>query len=371
MLLSCLLSVALGAVAGVPSLAVSDFTSSGATSELASAVGGVAGNELARLGVFRVQTADATRVLLGVERQRQLLGCGEGCQNVDLSALLGFDFLVMGKVSKALGLPGAGATFTLELSLLEVKSGQRLSSELVSARSESALVASVGPAAVKLVGRLLQGRQGSFILSSSEAGAAVKVDGSIVGTTPLEGRRPLAAGPHLLSVEKAGYVTWEKEVRIAPDAVSEESARLVPSPDTIERYEASARRMRLGAWLTTAVAVAGAGTFAAFQVRVGQLYGDPSREGTFQYHRAQLELADPNGEAVDHRAAAGALAGQIQSSQLISYVGAGVAGAATVGALYFWIAGESPDRYARFKEVRVAGGPTPGGGAAAFVAGRF
>ncbi len=371
MLLPCLVAAALGAApVTTPGLAVSDFTSSGASAELASAVGGVAGNELSRLGVFHVQTADATRVLLGVERQRQLLGCGEACPSVDLSSLNAFEYLVTGKVTKVLGVPGQGPTFTLELSLLQIKTGQRLSSELVSARSEAGLVSGVGPAVVKLVGKVLQGRQGSFLLSCSEAGAAVKVDGSMLGTTPLQGRHALAAGPHLLSVEKEGYVTWQKELRVSPDEVSDETAHLVPSPDTIAAYESRANKLRAGAWISTGLAVAGAATFAVFQTRVGGLYGDPAREGTFQFHRAALAEGLEVEDGVDHRAQATALSSQIQSAQLISYVGAGVAGAATAAALFFWISGDAPDHYARFKEVRISAGPT-GSGAAAVLSGRF
>ena len=88
-----LMLVALASSPAVPAVAVSDFTSHGASPELALALGGVAGNELSRLGAFRVQTADATRVLLGVERQRQLMGCGESCGSVDLSSLQAFDYL--------------------------------------------------------------------------------------------------------------------------------------------------------------------------------------------------------------------------------------------------------------------------------------
>jgi hypothetical protein len=119
------------------------------------------------------------------------------------------------------------------------------------------------------------------VVSASEAGAAVKVDGSIVGTTPLESRQALVAGPHLVELEKEGFVKEQREVRVTPDTVQEQSFQLVPSPDTIAAYEARAQRLRVIAWGTTGLAAVGAGVFVGFLLHANAVYGSPTTEGTF------------------------------------------------------------------------------------------
>ena len=83
-----------------------------------------------------------------------------------------------------------------------------------------------------------------------------------ISTTPLQARVSVAAGPHLLTVEKEGFTQVRKEVRVSADQVSDEFIRLVPSPDMAEAYEARATRMRAIAWTA-----AGSGSRVAATVR--------------------------------------------------------------------------------------------------------
>ena len=71
---------------------------------------------LDRAGVFRVITSRDIGALLGVERQKQLLGCGDdtGC-SVELASALGTDLLLQGSVGKV------GATFVITARLLDTK----------------------------------------------------------------------------------------------------------------------------------------------------------------------------------------------------------------------------------------------------------
>jgi hypothetical protein len=245
---------------------------------------------------------------------------------------------------------------TLELSLLDVRSSRRVASELLTKAAESDLVADLPSAMVRLVSKVLAGRQGGLVVSASETGAAVKVDGTLIGTTPLEGRSSLPAGPHLLQVEKDGYVAAQKEVRIAPDQVHEETLRLVPSPDTIAAYESRATKMRVGAWVTTVLAAGGVGAFIGFQARASALYGAPQTEGTFEHYRAKLLAGEEDARADANRLKAG-----VATSQTISLVSLGVGAAAAAVAAYLWIAGDDPGKYGRYKELRVVLAPSLGG----------
>jgi hypothetical protein len=312
---------------------VTEFSSAGASPELAGALGGICGAELDRLGVFKVTTPDTIRTLLGAERQRQLMGCGEDC-GPSVTADLAFELMVTGKVTKT------QAGYTLELSLIDTKAGKRASSELVSAATETALVEALKPALLKLVGKQLEGRRGGLVVEASERGASVKVDGSLIGTTPLLGKATLAAGPHLLEVEKAGYVTHAREVHIAPDELTEDQVTLVPSPDTINAYRSLQTKLRVGAWAATALALIGVGLYAGEQLHAGDLYGP------FQTDKKALEAGDET-----FRDRATSLSSQISSAQTISFIGLGVGLAAAVVAAVLWVIGEDPDRYDRYREI--------------------
>lgn len=338
----------------LPGLAVMDFAVEGVAPEVGAAVSGLVSHELERLQLFRVNTAETTRVILGVDRQRQLLGC-ENCSATSLGELTSFEYLVTGKLLRVGS--GRDSTYTLLLTLLKVGSASPLSSVRTTAKGEEKLLQEVPPTTLKLVGKLLEGRQGALVVSSSEVGAAVKIDDTQVGTTPLQARVPVAAGPHLLAVEKDGFTQVRKEVRITADQVSDEYVRLVPSPDMAEQYEAKANRMRVLAWSAAGVAVAGAATFILGTVVGNNKYGTPLSEGTFEWHRSFLK----NGEEVstvpencykgecDHRAAAGTLKAEIESWQAISYVGLGVAGAGAAAAGILFVVGDPPGKYEAYR----------------------
>lgn len=336
-----------------PSLGLTDFATNSPSTELASALTSVTGSELGRLGLFRVTTSETIRSLLGLERQRLLMGCNENCGGGALTTLVDLDYLVTGRVNQVGGLRGSKVSFTVELNLLDVKTARRVSSEVVTRLSESELVTAVQGAVVKLVAPLLQGRSGSLVVSASEAGAAVKVDGSIVGTTPTVGRQTLVAGPHLVELEKDGFVREQREVRVKPDMVQEQSFQLVPSPDTIAAYEARTQRHRVLAWGTSGVAVVGVGLFVGFLVRANQLYGTPTTEGTFSYAKTQLDQGVEGFDGVDYRLMATQLKSQVETAQVVSWTSLAVAGAAAIAATVLWILGDDPGRYARYREVKV------------------
>jgi TolB-like protein len=114
-----------------PKLAVLDFQANGASTSLASAAGGVVANEIDRLGVFKVISADSLRAIIAVERQRQILGCTETTCLSEIGGALGVDYLVSGRVS-AIG-QGAGARFSVDLTLSNVKRVSREASAIESA----------------------------------------------------------------------------------------------------------------------------------------------------------------------------------------------------------------------------------------------
>jgi PEGA domain-containing protein len=356
-----------------PKLAVLDLVANGASKELASAAGGVVASELDRLGVFKVVTSDAIRDMLAFEKQRQMLGCADSGCIAEIGGALGVDYLVSGKVTRLAASKDAPESFTLELTLSSVKRGQREGSVIETGRSEAELVGKTGRAVQKLVQKVLSGRTGTLVVASSEAGAVVKIDDQVKGTTPLQGQIALPAGPHALVVEKQGFVSFQKDVQIQPGKLTDERATLVPSPDFIRDYESRQRKVRLGAWISTGVAVAGVAGAVLLQADATRVYGTDSTPGTFLYARRKLldgQEIDPV-TGVDYRAQAAALKSKVSQRETFSYVAAGVGGAAAVTATWLWIAGDDPGRYARYRDVatRLDVVPLPGGALASLTVG--
>src|SRR5512138_3733649 len=302
-----------------PKLAVLDLAANGASKELTSAATSAVANELDELGVFRITTAEAIREMLAFEKNRQMMGCTDGGCIAEIGGALGVDYIVSGKVTRIAAAAGLPETFNLDLTLSNVKKGQREGSVVEAGKSEGEILGRVGRAAQKLVSKILAGRSGTLVISAAEAGAVVKIDDQVRGTTPLPGQISLPSGPHLVVVEKQGFVAWQKDVQIQPAKVIEETATLVPSPDFIQAYESKQRKLRIGAWTATAVAVAGVGVAIWGQVDANRLYGNETTPGTFLYARRKLLDGDES-----FRTAADALKGDIKQRELLSIIGAGV-----------------------------------------------
>jgi hypothetical protein len=362
-----------GAADQRPKLAVLDLAANGASKELASAAGGVVASELDRLGVFKVVTSEAIRDLLAFEKQRQMLGCTDAGCMAEVGGALGVDLLVSGKVSRLAATRDVPESFTLELTLTSVKKGQREGSIIETGRSEADLLGKATRAAQRVVQKVLAGRSGTLVVAASEAGAVVKVDDQVKGTTPLQGQIPLPAGPHALSVEKQGFVAFQREVQILPGQVADERVTLVPSPDFIREYEARQKKLRLGAWISTGVAVAGLAGAVLLQADASRVYGTESTPGTFLFARRKLldgVEVDPI-TGVNYRAQASALKATVSQRENASYLAAGVGAAAAVAATWLWIAGDDPDRYAGYRTAtaRLEVTPRPGGALAALTLG--
>jgi hypothetical protein len=353
-----------------PKVAVLDFQPSGASASLAGAATGAVSSELDRLQVFKVITSEAIRGMLALEKQKQMLGCSADSTAclAEVGGALGVDYLVTGRVI-GLGGGGAGAgggtTYSLELTLSNVMKASRDGSALEKAGSEAALIALVPRAVGKLTARLLASRTGKLVVTATETGAVVKVDDQARGTTPLPGPLVLPSGPRTLSVEKQGFVAWQTDVVIHAGKMTEEAVTLMPSPDFIEAYESKARRMRIGAWTATGVAMAGVATAIYMQAHATSLYGSPTTPGTFLYYRQRLTDGASAPGGGDYRADVNRLAGEVTTAENLSYVGAGVAAVSGGIAIWLWLAGDDPSRYARYHSASLQAFPVPGGAALA------
>ncbi len=316
-------------------IAVLDLQSNGVPAELASTMTSVVASELARLDVFSVISQQEIRALLSRDALAQLTGCeaGASCQT-DVGSALGVRYVVSGNVG------AVGEQHTLNLALTDTEKASVAGRESVQVKQTAALLDAASRATKSLVAKVLKDRQGVLFVNCAERGASVKIDGAVVGVTPLP-RQTVSWGPHLLEVEKKGFITAMEDISMSTNGVLDKTVSLIPSPDFLNDYESKARGMRIGAGVLTGATALAIGAAVYFQV-------EQSKESsTFNSLRTKYEA-----ETVPSQTDFDALA-KVRSTALqeltYTYVFVGVAVACAAGATYFWAAGGDPDRYSRYR----------------------
>ncbi len=333
--LSLLLTAAVHADERRVKIAVLDLVAKGVAVDLAASETGLLAQELDELQIFKVLSREDIKNMLRFEQDKQRLGCdGSGACAAELGSALNVEYLVAGSLGKL------GDTWVLNLTLSNVHDGsvEGRVTENVKGK-EDVLIAAVKRNVKVLVGKVLTDRQGFLILGSPELGATVKIDGVVKGSTPIRGKLPLAWGPHLLQVEKAGFVAYEEDIQIPAKQLLVKDIAMVPSPDFLSTYETSAKKFRLGAYLSTAVAAAGIGGAVYFNYAAGK------REATLQSdYVPRLTAGD---ETARHDAQT--IANQGATYVLVSRAALGVGVASAALATYFFIGGDDPGRYERYR----------------------
>jgi TolB-like protein len=317
-------------------IAVLDIQARGVDAELAKSAGPLVANELNKLEVFKVISKEDIRNMLSFEKDKQSVGCeaDQACL-AEIGGALGVEYIVAGSLAKI------GDSFVIALALNNVKQAtvENRVSETVTGKPD-ALIAALARNAKVLVSKLLKGREGYLVLSVAESGAIVKIDGQIRGTTPVKGRMTLSWGPHLLEVEKTGFVSYSEDISVPNKQALAKNIALVPSNDFINGYESSAKKMRTGAWIATGLAVAGGATAVIFN----QL--SSSTETKFANARTTYSTTLAQSDYDSMRSLSSKGSSQVTLARI--GLAAGVVGLAA--ATYFWVAGDDPHRYEGFKD---------------------
>ncbi|HXX31446.1 MAG TPA: PEGA domain-containing protein [Myxococcaceae bacterium] len=333
------------------------------------------------LDVFQVLSADDVRQLLALERTRQLSGAKGESALGELGKALGANNAVVGSLTRV------GGRFQVEIRLLDAGTQKVLNQKTLGPVSTVTEIASALPGlSQELVAPLLKDQQGYLLVRTRDEAAEVLVDDTLVGSTPLKAPITLSRGLHRLQVRKDGFIAQTRSVRIEPNQTRVEDVALVPSPDYAATYQDKYGRMRVGAWIATGVAVVGISAsiwlyVAAqdqynndFYPRQQWLYGANGGSQTKPPSVASNPTASANWDQCTKNGAQYCYT-QAQSSQssirTLQWVTAGtvvIAAAATGVAVWLWVAGKDPNRYA---DVVAGVGPTPSGGAAFALAGRF
>lgn len=210
------------------------------------------------------------------------------------------------------------------------------------------------------------GPAGSLELAASEPNAAVVVDGKNLGVVT-SARLPL--GPHTVSVEKAGFERYERNVILTEGHALTLSPWLVPTADTRADYVSSAKRSRTIGWslligggvvtaTSTVLAIVFTGKRSDAQKEVDPFVALASegKKGVCddvcqaQFDAASSKLSDA------------------KSHQTIAFVGIGVGAAVMLAGGAFLFFGDDPHKYDSPPKtawrMRPTFSPLQGGGAA-------
>ncbi|MDF1565062.1 MAG: PEGA domain-containing protein [Deltaproteobacteria bacterium] len=252
----------------LPQLAVMDLKGGGVSEDLVSVVSASVARAARDTEAFSVISGADIRALLSLEAQKQLCGVDSESCLAEIGGALGADYMIQG------GLKKVGEQTILDLVLMEVAKAKVLNRVSRTVKGDAGgLIDEVPNATVQLLSKALEGRLGSLIISVSEPGSSVKIDGRIVGVSPL-GEQKVPAGVHLVEVEKTGFITAKEQVVVKVDETVARGVQMVPSPDFLESYAKSAKRMRLGAWISAGATVVALGAGGYFHLKADATAAD-------------------------------------------------------------------------------------------------
>lgn len=169
-------------VAEPPGLAVMDLQVPGVDPAEALAVQESLTSTVARSGYFKVLSANEIRAMLGVERQRQLLGCSDASSSceAELANALGSRFVLSGSLTKL------GDALQLSLQLLDTQKGQVVARATRIAPTPRALIAQMPWTAAEATATPAPPQPSRALpLSLMGVGSAALIGGGVVGIMAL------------------------------------------------------------------------------------------------------------------------------------------------------------------------------------------
>lgn len=251
-LLISLLLAAPAKQTGKAKIAVMDLQpGAGVTADMAQTMTSQLALGIDALGPFKSMTMRDVRQMLAQEATKQTLGCSANSECIaELASAMGSDYSISGSVVMF------GPSYLIQLQLLNVKRArveQRVSREYQG--GVLGLFDELKTAAKIALRDLLAARSGELVVRVSEEGATVRVDGSIVGVSPLP-RLQLSGGVHTIGVEKSGFIVEMRDIEIKERVPASLEIALRPSDEYKRAFRQAAMRQRIGAIITTGLGIA-------------------------------------------------------------------------------------------------------------------
>lgn len=224
-------------------LVVPDFNAVGSAKERAAFYTEHISSRLSEVGAD-VTTSRALAQLIGIERQRQLLGCaGEGGSCVaELASALGTDALLLGDIAQI------DTLFQLNLKIVSGADGKTVSTYQARVTSESALLDELDKAAYALV---------------AEAAPALNRDAPRGYKNKGPSLRSLAIVPASISVVSAAVgAVLLLQARSAYNAIPGVSGAAPAPTADVEATASRGKTFQLAGWVCVGVGIAGAAAAA-------------------------------------------------------------------------------------------------------------
>lgn len=319
-------------------IAVLDLKDKGVGKDVASILTGILTNRISELGIFEVLSRQDIKNILTHEQDKMLLGCSDASCLVDIGGALGAEELITGEIGRV------GKKTIIGLQRIDIRNARvvkRTQRQFIG--THEMLMEEIGHAAYNLMEDTLKAQSGTVLMSISEEGADISVDGKTVGTSPVD-KLVIPAGPRDIRVAKKGFIHWARTVKVEPKGVQLIEVSLIPSANFIETYEQEASDQRMWAWITLGTGLALEAGALGLRIYTWQKYDPIEDDYNSQNFRGmtQTEFYDK-------------YKGDMDTAEVLdaTAIGLGVAGIiAGAFSLYFFLAGEDPYRYDKYRGIK-------------------
>ena len=220
--------------------------------------------ELDQTGAFKAISSQDINQMLALEAMKDRVGCDSASCLAEIGGALGADYMVSGSILLA------DQIYLIQLQLMNIAKARIDGRATREYRGGPAgLFDEVRTATKLLVRDILVAQSGRLLLVASEEGATIRIDGTIVGTSPMAAQA-VPGGMHTIVVEKEGFIRFGKDVEITANEEARVDAPLRPSVEFLQQYQARTGLTRGAAWTSVIVAAAGLGGGAALYLLAGQ-----------------------------------------------------------------------------------------------------
>ncbi|GAG28562.1 unnamed protein product, partial [marine sediment metagenome] len=201
-------------------------------------------------GPFKAITSDDISQMLAVDALKQSLGCSDVSCLAEIGGAIGSDYMITGSIF------AVGEKFLLQFQLMDISKArvvERASREYTG--NLPGLLDEMRVITKLLVRDILAQKSGTLLVDVTEEGATIKLDGTIIGVSPLAPTM-IAGGLHTVNVEKEGFILFSRDVEISENEETKLSVALLPSEEFKRRHIESAQLVRTMAWVSFGIGAA-------------------------------------------------------------------------------------------------------------------
>jgi hypothetical protein len=297
-------------------LAVLELKPEGASPELASTLSQVVAEQAGKTPGFEAISQAEIAALLNVQKQKQLLGCADESCLAEIGGALGAKLVLNGTLGKL------GDSYVLSLQLLDTHKGKIQARE---SRTINGSLEALVAGAKDLTHRLLTGKPldttGKIRFALMPPGAALTIDGTLMGHAPLENAVTLEQGTHRVHAEADGYVPYDNTLEVVPGTTLFNEINLVSTRPLTAESKGGAQRV-LG-WVLMGGALVALGAATYFGIQANENY-DNYTKATYKTG-GTVSSGTPGAQYYENQTV------QYQTPANVSFAVAGALGALGIG----------------------------------------